>query len=146
MRRCVQETAPVLNVQLTVSKCGAPDPISGATVQALLNGYTARDQPVSLAGSASNVYSGALDFGDIFPDIAFSTSSSLQFCAANQKNIEIACAPRADKQATYANQSVLLNACASYLTSGAIKDQSQAPQQISQACAVIALEMALICK
>lgn len=140
------DTAPTVNVQLTVTRCSGERPVAGASVAALLNGYTAANQSVPLAALAGNVYTGALDFETLFPGIAFSTTSSLQFCDANQANIASACNPGGDTGATFANQSVLLNACSSFLSSGAITQVAQAPQQIVQACSIIAIELALICR
>ena len=87
---------------------------------------------------------GQLNLGTLFPDLQYYLTSTVSFCEANRVNIERACSIGAGSN-TLANSSVLLGACTSFLTNGALTSASQASNQVVLACSVLAVQMSLLC-
>lgn len=116
-------------------------------VNALLSGFTAQQEPFPLQqfDNTSNIYSAPLDLELVFPNLAYSNQATVNFCTSNQASIETACAVGITNGLTFANTSVLLNACTQFLTNGAISSVGKAAQQVALACAVVAVEIGLLC-
>ena len=81
---------------------------------------------------------------ELFPNLQYYLTTTVNFCQANQANIQRACSVGGGAL-TYANSSVLLNACTSFSTSGALQSITRAPQQVVVACSVLAVQMSLLC-
>ena len=62
----------------------------------------------------------------------------------NKQNIASACSSTSTS-AGFANSSILLNACQGFLSSSELSSGGSSPQQITVACAVMAVQMALLC-
>ena len=116
-------------------------------VNALLTGFTATKQPFALHAEnpSSNVYAGQLNMNYQFPNLEYSTTATINFCSSNQANIKKACSVGINNGLSFANSTVLLDACTQFLTNGALTSVSQAAEQIALACAVVAVEVGLLC-
>ncbi|KAK9801899.1 hypothetical protein WJX73_010570 [Symbiochloris irregularis] len=140
-------SASVFGIQLTINKCTSQMPVADATVHALLTGFNAVDQPLALvaSSSSSNVYSSVLNMGNMFPNLGYTNQATLNYCTANQANLRQACTAGMQNGHNFSESGVLLNSCTKFLTDGALANVSSAARQVAVACAVMAVEMSLIC-
>lgn len=116
-------------------------------VTALLSGYTASNMqmPLPPISQGSNIYSAPLDLNQLFPSLSYTQGATLGFCKSNQITLRRACSAGIRNGLSFANSSVLLNACTQFLTNGALTSVSQAATQVALACAVVAVEVGLLC-
>ena len=89
-------------------------------------------------------YVGQLDMNELFPNLQYYLTTTVSFCESNRQNIQAACSIGAGTQ-TFANSSLLLSACASFLTDGKLSSLAQASTQIVVACSILSVQMSLLC-
>ncbi|KAK9809351.1 hypothetical protein WJX73_008131 [Symbiochloris irregularis] len=137
----------VFALRLVLTKCDPPMPISGAEATAFISGFNRENFPIALeeGGNGSAAYVGLLNMDELFPNLQYYLTTTIDYCQANQANIARSCSVGTSSSQSYANSSLLLNACTSFATSGSLQSITQAPRQVVVACSVLAVQMSLLC-